>query len=126
MLLTFSMTFSMVVTGAVSMIPGVSMIVTSLSSFLLFALQNCVADEPLGLSLKHSNPSIEFPVALFPFPVFPNRTIVRGSPKGSFKKVLNDKKNIRKTQISCTQISDKQVPLLNGKLINRRIPIGIE
>ena len=88
MLLAFSMTFSMVVTGTLSMIPGVSITVTSLSSFLLFALQNCVVDEPLGLSLKHSNPSIEFPVALFPFPVFPNRTIVRGSPEGSFKKII--------------------------------------
>ena len=86
--LSFFYEFSMVVTGAVSMISGVSITITSLSSFLLFSLQNCVADEPLGLSLIHSNPSIEFPVALFPFPVFPNRTIVRGYPKGSFKKSI--------------------------------------
>ena len=46
--------------------------------------------------------------------------------KVALKKVLNDKKNIRKTEISCAQISDKQVQLLNGNLIDRGIPIGIE
>ena len=126
MLLAFSMTFSMVVTGTVSMIPGVSITVTSLSSFLLFALQNCVADEPLGLSLKHSNPSIEFPVAFFRSQSFQTEQSLEDLLKAALKKVLNDKKNIRKTEISCAQISDKQVPLLNSNLIDRGIPIGIE
>ena len=83
-LLTFSLAFAMAVTGAVSMIPGVSITVTSLSTFLSPIEQTCVVEKARGLALKHLNPSIEFPVALFPFPVFPNRTIVRGSPEGSF------------------------------------------
>ena len=93
-----SLILSILLTGAVSMIPGVSITLISLSSDRLSNLQNFVTDDPLGLSSKASRPIIVFPVALFPFPVFPRRTTVRGFPGGSFE----DKKESIKSGIIMT------------------------
>lgn len=70
-------------TTDVSMTPGVSMTLISLSSTLFSHWHSAVTDCASAFSSKTGSPTILFPVALFPFPVLPRRTTVRGFPPGS-------------------------------------------